>query len=76
MKNANLQSADFSNATVTGCDFSGADLTNSNWKKVKRVENCIWKNVRVNNSSNFPTNLWEEIQKQNVKPKTQSRKKR
>lgn len=68
MKDANLKSADFSNSTVVGCDFTGADLTDSNWKKVKRVENCIWKDVKVDNPSNFPTKLWDEIQRQNVKP--------
>lgn len=67
MKNANLQSTDFSKATVIGCDFSGADLTNSNWKKVKQVKNCIWKDVKVENSNNFPINLWKEIQEQNIK---------
>ena len=67
MKDANLKSADFSNSIVVGCDFTGADLTDSNWKKVKRVENCIWKDVKVDNPSNFPTELWDEIQTQNVK---------
>lgn len=75
MKEANLKGADFSKATVLGCDFTGADLTNSNWKKVKQVENCIWKDVKFGNSSNFPTKLLEEIQRQNVEPKNKQRTK-
>ena len=68
MINTDLRGTDFSKAVVLGCNFTGADFTNSNWKKVKRVETCIWKDVKVDNSSNFPAKLWEEIQKQNVKP--------
>ncbi len=67
MIEANLRGTDFSKATVLECDFTGADLTDSNWKKVKRVENCIWKNVKGHNPKNFSAALWEEIQKQNAK---------
>lgn len=74
MKDANLKSADFSNATVIGCDFSGADLTDSNWKKVKQVENCVWNGVIVDNPENFPEYLWKEIQSQKLSPKTQHKK--
>lgn len=70
MKDVNLKSADFSNAIVTNCDFTGADLTNSNWKRVKRVENCTWKNVVGVSSENFPSNLRKEIQAQNVTSNT------
>jgi hypothetical protein len=74
MKEANLQRTDFSNATILKRDFTGADLTDSNWKKVKRVEDCIWKDVIVNNSSNFSIKLWEEIQRQNLTSKSKSKK--
>ena len=66
MREANLKGTDFSQATVLGCDFTEADLTDSNWKKVKRVENCIWKNVKGYKQQNFPLNLWSEIQRQNI----------
>ena len=64
-----LVRVDFTNAVLLDCDFTCSDLTDSNWKKVKRVENCIWTNVIVDSQENFPQFLWNEIQKQNVKPK-------
>ena len=66
MIGADLRRTDFSKAIVLDCDFTGADLTGSNWKRVKRVEKCIWINVKVDDSEKFPPGLWEEIQKQNV----------
>lgn len=67
MKEANLKGSDFSKAIVLECDFTDADLTDSNWKKVKRVENCIWVNVKGISRENFPPDLWKEIQRQNAK---------
>ncbi len=66
MRETSLRGTDFSKAIVLDCDFTGADLTESNWRKVKRVENCVWKNVKVDNSQNFPRDLWKEIQSQNA----------
>jgi uncharacterized protein YjbI with pentapeptide repeats len=60
-----LKGADFSKATVINCDFTNAELTDSKWKKVKKVENCIWKNVKFGSQDIFPSKLWEEIQRQN-----------
>ena len=74
MRETNLKNTDFSNAIVTDCDFTGADLTDSNWKKVRRVENCIWKNVIGTSPENFPDYLWKEIQSQNLTPKTKQKK--
>jgi uncharacterized protein YjbI with pentapeptide repeats len=61
-----LKDADFSGAVVKNCDFTGSDLTNSKWKKVKLVENCIWKGVTVGDWNEFPSNLRDEIKKQNT----------
>lgn len=66
--NTNLQGSDFSRAIVKKCDFSGADLTKSNWRRVKLVEKCIWKGVRVDSQACFPLYLWREIQLQNPPP--------
>ena len=65
LKGANLQGTEFSKATVANCDFTSADSTRSNWKKVRHVENCIWKNVKGASGENFPTELWQEIRRQN-----------
>lgn len=65
MTNADLRGANFSGAVIINCDFSGADIRESKWKRVKRVENCIWKDVKVDCKEDFPKLLWEEIQKQN-----------
>lgn len=74
MKEVNLKGSDFSKAIVTGCNFTGADLTNSNWKQVKKVENCVWKNVIGFTSENFPNYLLKEIQEQNTILKNKKRK--
>ncbi|GAB4455303.1 MAG: hypothetical protein Kow0070_03320 [Anaerolineales bacterium] len=74
MNEVNLKGADFSGAIITDCNFTGADLTNSNWKQVKQVENCIWKNVAGVVSENFPNHLWQEIQAQNTIPNTKRKK--
>ncbi len=76
MADANLSRSDFSKAIIVNCDFSGSDLTSSNWKKVKKVESCIWKNVKVDLSEDFPKHLWEEIQKQNAIPVRKKRVKK
>ena len=67
LKGTKLQGTDFSRAIVLNCDFTDADLTRSNWKWVKRVVNCIWKNVKVDKPENFPSALWDEIRRQNMK---------
>jgi uncharacterized protein YjbI with pentapeptide repeats len=64
--NTKLKGSDFSGAIVQECDFSGADLTKTNWRRVKLVENCVWKDVQVDNQANFPPFLWKEIQSQNT----------
>lgn len=64
--NAKLASSDFSRAVLENCDFTGTDLTDSKWKKVKRVENCIWKNVTGATKENFPEKLLKEIDEQNA----------
>jgi len=64
-----LKDADFSGAIVRNCDFTKSDLTNSKWNKVKRVENCIWKGVKIGDTNTFPNWLLEEIQVQNIKQK-------
>jgi len=66
MVEANLRNADFSKAIVRDCDFTGADLTGSNWRKAKRVENCVWKSVKIDSAENFLPYVWEEIQSQNA----------
>jgi len=63
---ADLKGADFSGTTVMGCDFSDSDLTDSIWKNVGHVENCIWKDAAGISQENFPPDLWKEIQRQNV----------
>ena len=69
MVGSKLNRSDFSKATVINCDFTNADLAGSKWKKVKRVDNCIWKGVIVDNQEDFQADLWKEIQKQNAQPK-------
>ena len=64
---ANFSRADFSGATLVKCDFTGADLSESKWKKVRRVENCTWKKVKGISHDNFPLELLKEIEKQNAK---------
>ena len=66
--NVVLNKADFSAATIEDCDFSDSDLTDSKWLRVRRVQNCIWKNVKVGDSRGFPRWLLEEIQMQNARP--------
>jgi uncharacterized protein YjbI with pentapeptide repeats len=65
--NARLNQSDFSKAVICECDFTGSDLAKSKWKKVKRVENCIWKNVRGLDSADISPELRKEIQRQNEK---------
>lgn len=64
-QDATLISADFTNAQVNNCDFTGADLRKSNWRKVKEVTNCNCAAVTIDDSSNFPERIWQEIQSQN-----------
>lgn len=70
---ADLTFVDFNKAYILNCDFTEADLTGSHWKSVRKVENCIWKNVKVDTSENIPKYLWEEIQRQNMPIKRKKR---
>lgn len=74
LKNTDLKGADFTGASVVNCDFSGSTITESKWKRVRRVENCVWQGVKVEDQANFPEYLWKEIQAQNVKPVRKVRK--
>lgn len=65
--NASLRGADFTGAIISNCDFSGADLNDVNWKRAKRIEHCIWKDVKCVEARNFPAGLWKEVQDQNCK---------
>ena len=69
LTNSKLGKSDFSRATVLNCDFTNADLSGSNWKKVKRVDNCIWKDVKIGDQENFPKYVLEQIQLQNANSK-------
>jgi uncharacterized protein YjbI with pentapeptide repeats len=64
---ADLRLTNFNGATVIKCDFTGADLTGSQWKKVRHVEKCIWKDVKGISSEYFPSDLLNEIRRQNAK---------
>ncbi len=64
---AKFRRADFSGATLVKCDFTGADLSDSKWKNVRRVENCVWKKVKGASVDNVPPELLKEIEKQNFK---------
>ena len=71
--NVVFNKADFSGAIIEDCDFSDSDLTDSKWLKVRKVENCFWKNVKVGDAKNLPKWLLEEIQMQNTKPDKKKR---
>jgi uncharacterized protein YjbI with pentapeptide repeats len=72
LKDASLKGADFAGAVVLNCDFTGSELCESKWKKVKQVENCIWKDVKFEgNEENFPKDLLDTIQAQNIEPGAQ-----
>lgn len=62
---ANLTNANFKSAIVVECDFTGAVLTGSQWRKVRNVQNCIWKDVKGADPENVPDDLWREIQRPN-----------
>jgi uncharacterized protein YjbI with pentapeptide repeats len=64
--NADLKGADFTGATVLNCDFSGSNLAETKWRRVRRVENCLWKDVKLSGSEDLPPFLREEIQQQNT----------
>jgi uncharacterized protein YjbI with pentapeptide repeats len=64
--NASLRGANFRGAIISDCDFSGADLNDVNWKRAKRIENCIWKGIKFAKVENFPPDVWKEIQAQNA----------
>ncbi len=71
--NVIFNKADFSGAIVEHCDFTGSDLTDSKWLKVRKVENCVWKNAKVGDAKMFPKWLLEEIQMQNTSPNKKKR---
>lgn len=64
-ENANLRRADFTGAIVIGGDFTKAYLGETKLAKAKKLENCVWKEVTVDEGTELSPQLRQEIEKQN-----------
>lgn len=61
---ANLHSADFTGAVVIESDFTGANLRRTRFRLVKRLERCIWRSARVDETTEMNMELRLEIERQ------------
>jgi uncharacterized protein YjbI with pentapeptide repeats len=56
-----LRFADFSGATIMGADFSEADVRNAKFRQVKKLEGCMWKAAKVDETTELSAELEREI---------------
>lgn len=63
-ENANLRKADFTGATVLEGIFTKAYLGETQLAQAKKLENCIWKEVTINDRTELSPHLRQEIEKQ------------
>jgi uncharacterized protein YjbI with pentapeptide repeats len=61
---ATLYRADFSGTSLRNVDFSNADLSGARLKRCKRVENCIWTSVKLDDVTELTDELRREIARQ------------
>jgi uncharacterized protein YjbI with pentapeptide repeats len=63
-RQANLHSTNFDKAVIGDSDFTEAMLRRTKLDNTKRVENCIWQSVRVDETTRLSTQLRQEIESQ------------
>ena len=61
---AKLIGADFTGATIVETDFSGAVLRRTKLSRVKVIENCVWKSVKIDETTELGPELKHEIERQ------------
>ena len=64
-ENANLRRVDFTGAIVIRGNFTGAYLGETKLTKAKRLEDCVWKSVEIDDGTEITPELRQEIRKQN-----------
>ena len=64
LNSAQLHSADFTGAKLREVDFTHAKMRRAKFRRVKRVENCIWTGVEIDETTELNVELLGEIQKQ------------
>jgi len=73
LNDASLVVADFTGAHLQDTDFSNAYLLGAVFKKLKRMDNCVWQNVKADQIAVLSPDILKEIQSQNAeseKPQT------
>ena len=63
LSDSNLFAADFSGARIQNTEFIRVDLRKANFAKVKKIENCVWNEVIIDDTTKLSDKLREEIQK-------------
>jgi uncharacterized protein YjbI with pentapeptide repeats len=63
LKGAMLLLADFTGASIIDTDFTGAILKRANLQ-VKTAENCVWKDVQIDDGTEMSPELMQEIERQ------------
>ena len=65
---ADMHSADFTGATITEADFSGAVLCRAKLRHAKRITNCNWQFVEIDETTELSPQLMEQIQARQKRP--------
>lgn len=61
---AMLLLADFTDATIVDTDFSEAILRRAKLNRVKTIENCLWRDVHIDDTTELSSELKREIERQ------------
>lgn len=62
-KGADLQGADFSGATLRETDFTESKLRKAKLGQIRNLENCVWTDARIDETTDLTPSLLQEIRK-------------
>jgi uncharacterized protein YjbI with pentapeptide repeats len=63
---ATLKFSDFSDVKMGECDFTEADFRKAKLKQAKTIDNCIWRSIKVDETTELTDELRQQIEKSQV----------
>lgn len=62
-KDAWLETVDFTGARLIGVDFTGANLKWAKLRRAKKIENCKWESVKIDETTELEPELRHQIER-------------
>jgi uncharacterized protein YjbI with pentapeptide repeats len=63
LSNTKLLLADFTGAILSECDFTGAKFRRTKLKPARKIDQCIWRSIQIDETTELSEKLRQEIEK-------------